>query len=94
VEMLDLVVTHVGDVITNRTCVNRFTVTRTYRSTDVCGNSGTCSQIITVFDNTAPVVVCRNITSISWMPMAMLQLHLFSYCPVCLTIVQATPALV
>ncbi|MBK7879256.1 MAG: M36 family metallopeptidase [Saprospiraceae bacterium] len=57
-----LVVTHVGDVITNRTCVNRFTITRTYRSTDACGNSGTCSQVITVFDNTVPLVVCRNIT--------------------------------
>ncbi|MBK8641095.1 MAG: M36 family metallopeptidase [Saprospiraceae bacterium] len=57
-----LVVTHVGDVITNRTCVNRFTITRTYRSTDACGNSGTCTQIITVFDNTVPLVVCRNIT--------------------------------
>ncbi|MBK6352820.1 MAG: HYR domain-containing protein [Saprospiraceae bacterium] len=57
-----IVVTHVGDVITNMTCANRFTVTRTYRSTDVCGNSGTCAQVITVFDNTAPVVVCRNIT--------------------------------
>ena len=57
-----LVVTHVGDVISGQTCANRFTVTRTYRSTDVCGNSATCSQIITVFDNTAPVVVCRNVT--------------------------------
>lgn len=51
-------VTHVGDVITNQTCANRFILTRTYRSTDVCGNSSTCAQVITVFDNTPPVVTC------------------------------------
>ncbi len=49
-------VTHVGDVITNMTCINRFTLTRTYRSTDACGNSATCAQVITVFDNTPPVI--------------------------------------
>ncbi|MBK9105719.1 MAG: T9SS type A sorting domain-containing protein [Saprospiraceae bacterium] len=49
-------VTHVGDVITNQTCLNRFTLTRTYRATDVCGNSATCTQVITVFDNTPPVI--------------------------------------
>lgn len=56
-------VTHVGDVITNMTCVNRFTLTRTYRATDVCGNSATCNQVITVFDNTPPTITCpANIT--------------------------------
>ncbi|MGB4846939.1 MAG: hypothetical protein WBP41_03425, partial [Saprospiraceae bacterium] len=48
----------VSDVITNQTCVNRFTVTRTYSATDACGNSATCSQTITVFDNTAPSITC------------------------------------
>ena len=51
-------VTHVGDVISNQTCVNRFTITRTYRATDVCGNSATCTQIITVFDNIVPMITC------------------------------------
>jgi uncharacterized repeat protein (TIGR01451 family) len=51
-------VTHQGDVISNQTCVNRFTVTRTYLATDACGNSATCAQIITVFDNTPPVITC------------------------------------
>ena len=56
-------VTHVGDVITNMTCVNRFTLTRTYRATDVCGNSATCAQVITVFDNTPPMITCpANVT--------------------------------
>jgi len=49
-----VMITHVGDVITDQTCVNRFTLTRTYRAIDACGNSATCAQMITVFDNTPP----------------------------------------
>ncbi|MBK8831720.1 MAG: T9SS type A sorting domain-containing protein [Saprospiraceae bacterium] len=51
-------ITHVGDVISNQTCANRYTLTRTYRATDLCGNSATCNQIITVFDNTPPMMTC------------------------------------
>ncbi|MBL0238539.1 MAG: hypothetical protein IPQ02_18570 [Saprospiraceae bacterium] len=35
-----LVVTHRGDAITNQTCANRYTVTRTYRVTDACQATG------------------------------------------------------
>ena len=56
-------ITHVSDVITNQTCPNRYTLTRTYRATDLCGNSATCAQIITVFDDTPPTITCPvNIT--------------------------------
>jgi hypothetical protein len=51
-------VTHVGDVNTNQNCVKRFTLTRTYRATDLCGNSSSCTQVITVFDNTVPTINC------------------------------------
>ena len=51
-------VTHGGDVITNQTCTNRFTLTRTYLASDACGNSTSCTQVITVFDNTPPVITC------------------------------------
>ena len=47
---------HVGDALSNQRCANRYTLTRTYSATDACGNSSTCTQIITVNDNTAPVV--------------------------------------
>ncbi len=51
-------ITFVGDVISGQTCANRYLITRTYRATDVCGNSSTCMQIITVNDQTAPILTC------------------------------------
>jgi hypothetical protein len=58
-----ITVTHQGDVISAQTCANRYTITRTYRATDVCGNFAQCTQIITVNDVTAPVITCpANIT--------------------------------
>jgi len=39
------------------TCINRFKVTRTYRATDVVGNSADCTQLITVYDATAPTLL-------------------------------------
>ena len=44
----------VSDVISNQTCFNRFVVTRTYKATDEFGNSSTCAQRITVFDDQPP----------------------------------------
>jgi hypothetical protein len=55
-----LVVTHLGDVITNQTCLNNFTLTRTYVAADLCGNSASCNQIITVLDNTPPQITFIN----------------------------------
>ncbi len=51
-------ITYDGDAISNQTCVNRYTITRTYRATDACGNSATCAQIITVNDQTPPTINC------------------------------------
>ncbi|MBL0009803.1 MAG: hypothetical protein IPP25_22200 [Saprospiraceae bacterium] len=51
-------ITFVGDVISNQTCPNRYTITRTYLATDACDNTSTCTQIITVFDDTAPILTC------------------------------------
>ncbi len=50
------VVTTIGQVISNQTCANRFIATRTFIATDVCGNSASCSQTITVNDQTPPAL--------------------------------------
>lgn len=52
----NVTITHVGDVITNQTCANRYTLTRTYKATDGSGNTTTRSQIITVNDNIPPQI--------------------------------------
>ncbi len=38
----------------DQTCINRFTLVRTFKATDDAGNTSTCAQIITVNDNEAP----------------------------------------
>ncbi len=63
------VVTHVGDVITNQTCANRFTLTRTYRATDGAGNSAECLQVITVNDDQPPQLTDPTVSqSALWPP--------------------------
>ncbi|HMV22976.1 MAG TPA: T9SS type A sorting domain-containing protein [Saprospiraceae bacterium] len=51
-------VIHLSDVISAQTCANRYTITRTYRASDACGTTKTCTQTITVNDQTPPVVNC------------------------------------
>jgi hypothetical protein len=48
----------VADAVTNQTCANRKTITRTYRAVDACNNIGTCTQTITVNDLTPPTITC------------------------------------
>ena len=51
-------VAFVNDVVSAQTCANRYTVTRTYRATDAAGLTATCTQTITVNDQTPPTITC------------------------------------
>ena len=42
----------------NECSIYTYTITRTWRAEDECDNVSTCVQIITVRDNTPPVIVC------------------------------------
>ena len=44
-----------GETRTNGGCAYSYTITRTWTATDICGNSQTATQLISVEDNTAPV---------------------------------------
>ncbi len=46
----------VNDVITSRSCNNKYTITRRWTATDICGNTSSATQIITVDDQIAPVI--------------------------------------
>jgi len=52
-------VTWQGDTISSSNCLGQFTISRTYRAIDQCGNSATCTQTITVNDTNPPSITCR-----------------------------------
>lgn len=54
-----------ADVTTAGGGPQQFNVNRTWIATDDCGNSGTCLQIIVVFDETPPVITCPSNITIS-----------------------------
>jgi hypothetical protein len=61
------------DVISYKTCANRFMITRKYIAKDECGNEAWCEQKITVYDNTPPKIWCpadKTVTCASDVPAA------------------------
>lgn len=57
-------VTYLGETRTNGPCADTYTLTRTWRATDNCGNTSTATQVISVQDVIGPVfnLVPPNIT--------------------------------
>jgi hypothetical protein len=47
-------ISYLGQVRTNGNCQNNYTLTRTWRATDLCGNATIRAQVITVQDTQAP----------------------------------------
>jgi hypothetical protein len=58
-------VTHFGDVQSDVVCSNQFILTRTYQAIDACGNVGLCTQVITIFDDVAPAIICPDGLSVA-----------------------------
>ncbi|MEY2408498.1 MAG: hypothetical protein QOF48_1168 [Verrucomicrobiota bacterium] len=52
------VVIAVLSTITNASCGNGFSATRTWTATDRCGNQSRCSQSLIAVDTTPPVIAC------------------------------------
>ncbi len=57
----------VANTVTNATCGNGFNATRTWRASDACGNSATCSQTVQVVDQGPPAIVSQpqNVTFVA-----------------------------
>ncbi len=47
-----------SDAIIAGSCINEYTITRTWVATDACGNSSLCEQVISIKDNTPPTIMC------------------------------------
>src|SRR5205823_5857222 len=57
-------VTWQGDAISSSNCPGQYVISRTYRATDLCGNSATCAQTITINDTNPPSITCpTNLTA-------------------------------
>ncbi|RAJ06992.1 gliding motility-associated-like protein [Chitinophaga skermanii] len=60
----NVIITYLGEAKSNVICDNSYTLTRTWRAADNCGNEAFATQIITVRDTTAPtfIAVPANVT--------------------------------
>jgi len=60
----DVMITYLGETRTDGPCTDTYTLTRTWRAQDNCGNSITTAQVISVQDVIAPVItsVPANVT--------------------------------
>jgi hypothetical protein len=62
---LELTINHEDDASGLTGCSGTGDLTRTWTATDACGNEQTCTQIITVADQTPPEVTCPEPTTVT-----------------------------
>lgn len=60
-----VLVEHMNDFLTGQTCLNRFSIFRSFKTTDLCGNTSTCTQAIIVADYVAPILTCPTNVTVS-----------------------------
>ena len=61
----DVLVIGYSDAVVDGDCPQEGVVTRTWTSTDTCGNQSQCDQVISVVDTTAPMLTCPADVTIS-----------------------------
>jgi uncharacterized protein DUF4038/collagenase-like protein with putative collagen-binding domain/glucodextranase-like protein/HYR domain-containing protein len=62
----NLPVSWTGDLTNDVTCLNRFTIQRTYTATDLASNTASCTQLITIDDTTTPTLTMpANVTTVT-----------------------------
>jgi hypothetical protein len=54
-----------SELISNFVCDHQYTLHRIYSAVDLCGNTATCVQTITVHDQTAPAITCPASVTVS-----------------------------
>jgi len=52
----EIAILYLGEVRTNGSCPNKYTLTRTWSATDLCSNKSLKTQVVTINDNIAPVI--------------------------------------
>ena len=57
-----LTATYDGEVTLAGNCPQEMTITRTWSISDVCGNPAIHTQVITVVDTVAPMMICQDVT--------------------------------
>ncbi len=51
-------VTYSDATVASAVCPQEYTINRTWTTTDLCGNTTTCLQVITIDDSVAPLITC------------------------------------
>ena len=57
-----------SDAVSSGSCPEENTITRTWTGTDDCGNIGSCDQVVTIVDTSAPEITCPDDITVQCTP--------------------------